>query len=846
MASKERELQITPLKSARAQGNAEMADDPNINPYQAAKDGGAPGGAATSNGSTGKSEASDKGNGAEQPAHGQQSTTLKVALDVVALTGAPVFPVGGNKKALIKGWPEKATTDRKQLERWAEQFPGCTWGMPTGPKSGISVIDLDKAKDGDGQSGVDTWQAIRERHPDLSQLKPPVVLTAGGGAHLYFAHVDGAKNSASQIGPGVDVRGEGGYVVIPGSVNDAGKAYSWMEDREFFRPLPPFPLEIVKAELEANKAAESERKEGNREAARAAAPSSVGQKAREQQEKLRAAHGVRSDDDASDDAIGTGLREKYVALVFDSQIQSVATASKGTRNPALNRAALILGHYVGSGDLSESKVVAALKAAAEACDLTADDGIEQVEKTITSGLTAGKKEPWDGRDAQRQLVGAIDPERASTGQSRANGAQPDPEHGKQNGTDGDVRTINGQEWRDSYGPGGPGAGHGFGDDGAARDPGSGGEKSGNGGGRGNQQQKPIRFVLEDIGDEAEFEDAEFLIEGLLPAKGIGVMWGPPKCGKSFVALSQAMHIASGLDWHGRSVRQGAVVYLALEGSRGFKRRCRAFKRHFGLDKPPMYLITVPFNARADAAELIENIRRQAPGIRPALVVVDTLNRSLVGSESKDEDMSAYIRAIDLISDELDCFVQIVHHCGVEGTRPRGHSSLGGAVDVQTACKTEEEDIVLTVEFAKDMEAGDVFIGSLEVVDMGTNKHGQPVTSAIYTPASGEDVARHRIEAKKKRKVRKLSETERLAIRALTDACHSHGRELPGGGDIPPHTKGVKLSEWRALYYSRHQGDDATVDRVKKQFQRARDSLSAKGCIGTSGDLVWPGNLEGRL
>jgi RecA-family ATPase len=68
-------------------------------------------------------------------------------------------------------------------------------------------------------------------------------------------------------------------------------------------------------------------------------------------------------------------------------------------------------------------------------------------------------------------------------------------------------------------------------------------------------------------------------------------------------------------------------------------------------------------------------------------VLDTLNRSLGGSESSDEDMSAYVvRASDAIRDEFDCVVPIVHHCGIDGTRPRGHTSLTGAADAQVAVK----------------------------------------------------------------------------------------------------------------------------------------------------------------
>ena len=84
-------------------------------------------------------------------------------------------------------------------------------------------------------------------------------------------------------------------------------------------------------------------------------------------------------------------------------------------------------------------------------------------------------------------------------------------------------------------------------------------------------------------------------------------------------------------------------------------------------------------------ELIAAIRTIDPP--PVAVVLDTLNRSLNGSESSDEDMSAYVRAADAIRETFDCAVLIVHHCGIK-LRPRGHTSLTGAADAQLAVKRD--------------------------------------------------------------------------------------------------------------------------------------------------------------
>ena len=85
-------------------------------------------------------------------------------------------------------------------------------------------------------------------------------------------------------------------------------------------------------------------------------------------------------------------------------------------------------------------------------------------------------------------------------------------------------------------------------------------------------------------------------------------------------------------------------------------------------------------------------------------------------------MAAYVKAADAIRDAFNCAVVIVHHCGHEGTRPRGHSSLMGAVDAQIAVKRDAADnIIATVEFMKDGPQGDEFASRLEVVEIGTRR-----------------------------------------------------------------------------------------------------------------------------
>src|SRR4029078_4316342 len=117
------------------------------------------------------------------------------------------------------------------------------------------------------------------------------------------------------------------------------------------------------------------------------------------------------------------------------------------------------------------------------------------------------------------------------------------------------------------------------------------------------------------------------------------------------------------------------------------------------------------------------------------VVLDTLNRSLRGSESSDEDMSAYVGAADAIRDEFDCSVIVVHHCGVNDSRPRGHTSLTGAADAQLAVKRAiATSVVVTVEFMKDGEAGTELLSKLDLFEIGMDEGEEPITCGVLVEA----------------------------------------------------------------------------------------------------------------
>ena len=350
-----------------------------------------------------------------------------------------------------------------------------------------------------------------------------------------------------------------------------------------------------------------------------------------------------------------------------------------------------------------------------------------------------------------------------------------------------------------------------------------------------------RFNLIPFNKIARRQTNPYLIKGLMSSTGLIVVWGPPKCGKSFWAFDAVMHVATGWEYRGRRVTKGNVVYLALEGQDGFGDRVDAFRLLRLLDPEvnvPFYLIKERTDLVKDHSELINCIHAQSDS-KPAVVVIDTMNRSLVGSESKDEDMAAYIKAADVIKETFDCAVIVIHHCGINESRPRGHTSLTGAADIQISVKKDADgNIITAVEYAKDMAEGTVIGSRLEVVELGVDQDGDPITSCAVVPAQVPSVPEP-----KKPKETKIVRTFRDAF---AEALDNFGETIRIRGD-GPQVKAVAVQKVREQFKRRYvTGEDnpeKQVDTVNKAFRRTLNALPPEFATETRDgrELIWRAN-----
>jgi hypothetical protein len=126
------------------------------------------------------------------------------------------------------------------------------------------------------------------------------------------------------------------------------------------------------------------------------------------------------------------------------------------------------------------------------------------------------------------------------------------------------------------------------------------------------------------------------------------------------------------------------------------------------------------------------VREQLLGEAPRMIVLDTLNKSLVGSESKDIDMAAYIVAAEALRDAFDCVVIIIHHCGYDETHPRGHTSLAEAVDAEFEVVREATLVTVRNVTMRDGPEGFEIRSQAEIIEVGEDISGKVLTSLVIT------------------------------------------------------------------------------------------------------------------
>jgi hypothetical protein len=207
-----------------------------------------------------------------------------------------------------------------------------------------------------------------------------------------------------------------------------------------------------------------------------------------------------------------------------------------------------------------------------------------------------------------------------------------------------------------------------------------------------EKRKDTGYQLMSLTDVFAMLPPRFLLGRHLPEQGMGLLYGDPGTGKSFLALSIALSVAYGLpDWFGDEITvpdDAGVLYIAGEGASGFRSRVKAWqKKHpehllskAGAEKFRFLFQPVNFLRHEDIARLIETVKRANLG-RLSLIVVDTVSRSIPGAdENLQKDMTLFVAAVEALRAATGAFVLGVHHAGKAG-QMRGSSVFSGQADV---------------------------------------------------------------------------------------------------------------------------------------------------------------------
>lgn len=655
------------------------------------------------------------------PAPPARQTALDWALHYMRL-GWSVVPVRPPEKLPAVPWARRQTqpADEATIRTWFDSIKGCGVGLVQGAHVGTIVLDFD------GEDGAETQARLEARG-----LPPaPTSLTGSGGAHVILRHPGRYVPTRKKVLPGMDVRGDGGFIVAPPSVHGvlrdsgyvaSGRVYAWDVDAhpdEVVVPdCPEWLAEIICGE----------------------APGGAGQ--------------------------STEIVRNSTAKVQDGREQymrdTILAVCREMRDG--------LGRLPTEAELIE----AAWPQYASHVDFSRP-GRGRAEFDAKVRYTLGRIQAG----AVRALVPAAPPSDLPP--------DVDPETGE-------------------------------------------------------VLEEPDIFNLVWFRDIAPALDANDFVQGVLMEGSAAVVYGESNAGKTFWTTDLALHVAAGKRWNDRRVDQGGVVYCVLEGGIGFQNRVTAWR---GTHKPsgPVHFAAVKsgvnmLRPNADTQKLIRTIKHAAAKIEMPvkLIVVDTLARAFAGgNENASEDMGALVQNMDEIRRQTGACVLFVHHSGKDQAKgARGHSSLRAAIDTEIEVKASEDSPVKTATSVKqrEMPKGEVFHFQLEVVELGKNKHDEPVTTCVVQQPSDEDIAA--VEAAEKEN---LSDDQIAALRVLTNLLAGEGM-VSTHPDLPKGVRSVPETWW-ADRFKQEAKPGASDDTKRKAFSRASAKLLKIGKIGMAQKRVW--------
>ena len=543
---------------------------------------------------------------------------LKAALEW-AEAGFYVFPCVPNTKIPLIPADEggrglyDATRDAGQITAWWMKCPEANIGASP-HASGHVVLDVD---DKGNKHGSDTLQGLELIHGNLPETF--AIETPTGGRHLWF--LGDEKSSIERMGPGLDTRGRGGYVLLPGSTCPDGR-YTTLRDAQF-ADVPPWINATLSYRSRDSENAVSEELDTPANIARAIA----------YLERCVVEGDVSIEGSGGDDTL-----YKISAMLHDIGVSEETAIG------------LLLEHWN------------------EECSPPWAEGelTDETHSPVYHAFEYAQNEA--GSKGLRDNVATF------TGITR-NGAS--------------VNTGSGHKERNQVLEG----------------------KDAPVSGVASQQRGCSRFRLRNEQEQDNRPPPEWIIPGWIQEASTVLLYAPPESFKSFVALDLALSFAGGKKALGIDYQPTMgypVVYAAGEGAIAIETLRRpAWKSHRRVAKDvPFYSVSDVPTAGEDPTEINEFIEQiDAEGIKPALIVFDTLSYMMTGmDENSAKDASLLVKRVNEIRNNYNCVVIVVHHTGKDGKAERGSSAFRGNFDTLITCHREQDSDVVEVVCTKQKDA----------------------------------------------------------------------------------------------------------------------------------------------
>lgn len=535
------------------------------------------------------------------------------------------FPcaAGSKQPALPGNWRTHATDNDATISGWLREGYNLALDCEA---SGVLVVDSDG-----GAVGEDTWASLQTEHgaaPETFTVQTPT-----GGLHRYY---DGmARTSVQGLGPKMDTRGVGGYVLFEGTVDERGEpgkpekwgSYKILADR----PLAPLPAWV---------------------------PTVLAMKAEH--------HGAATTE-------------------LDLPVNIARAVAWLQTRPEVNQ---------GDGaDARTFEVACMLRDFGLSADTSIDTMMEHYQcfpqdDRFEAFITRKVESAW--QYAQNDAgAWAVVPAASAFGQAL-----------------------------DSLG--------------LTHDRG------------GDDEPDPYHAYSE--GEQDGFKEPTWVAPDLIPSDSLVMLYGQPSSYKSFLALDAALTLASGVPgWGMPADDQRPVVFVAGEGPRSIARLRRPswrLARNVAGPMPFHLVIKMPVAAMDETVQaFVASIKHQ--GIHPAVVVIDTLAKFMLGLNENDaRDCGTAIAALEYIRRTLRCSVLVVHHSGKDGEKgARGSSALNGGFDTTHEVVAHKATRALAVYNRKQKDADErpqpwMFEGK----EIGTSLVFNPISGDTYRALTVQDDA----------------------------------------------------------------------------------------------------------